>query len=118
MICNGTAIPIVCIIYAGPSYPRQIRQEIWANYFQVRDDVTEWILKMKDTPSLQNVLDHQIKKGIFSFAGLNYAYAPEHFIHSVRQTERNREILYLSGLISELLKNGEYRPYTGQLLCE
>ena len=118
MICNGTAVPIFCIIYAEPSYPRRIRQEIWTNYFQVRDAVTEWILEMKDTPSLQNVLDHQIMKGIFSLAGMNYSYALEHFIHSAGQPEYSKEILYLSGLMSELLKNGEYRPYTEQLLCK
>ena len=118
MICDGTAVPIFCIIYADPSYPRRIRQEIWTNYFQVRDAVTEWILEMKDIPSLQNVLEHQIIKGITSLTCLNYAYALEHFIHSVGQPESSREILYLSGLMSVLLKSREYRPYTEQLLCE
>lgn len=116
LLQDNLEIPISCFTFSDPCFPSWIRREIWEDYFEIREAVTQWVLELKDEARLQGLLKKQITDGMISLAGINYSYAVEHFINSAGQSAKGRDISYLSGLLDGLLKT-EHRARVEQLLC-
>lgn len=113
---EGTAVPIRCVVFTDPSYPEWIRREIWADYFELREAVTGWLMELKDDPAV-NVIYYQVVKGISELAVLDCVYAVEKFIDPVDKPWRADRIGYIVKVLGTLRKSTQHKEYVEHLLC-
>lgn len=114
---SGGEIPIQCIVYSDPAYPEWIRTEIWADYLEIKEAVTDWICIVRDNPDVSDIY-YQIVTGSAALARLDYVYGVQRFINSVEMPWKAYEISYMVKVFEALYSRKEYKKQVEQQMCD
>lgn len=110
-------IPIQCVVYSDTAYSEWIRAEIWADYLEIKEAVTDWLCIMRDTPDVSDIY-YQIVTGSAALARLDYVFGVQRFINSVQMPWKAYEISYMVKVFEALYSRKEYKKLVEQQMCD